>query len=287
MEKKIAILTDSGSDVPAELAKELDIFVVPLQINYEDRSYLDGVEIDAKTVYDNLPTEIPTTSLPKGEDIFKTIETIKSKGYTQILAIVLSSGLSGTYNLFKLLSAQSSIPMEVLDTKNIGIGSGLSVIKAAVLAKKGLDWDTLLINVQETIKNTKVFFVLNTLEYLRKGGRIGKVTAFLGQALNLKPIITCNHEGVYTTIATARGRKQSIKRCLELALESVKEAKAVTIALAHGDAFEEMNNLKKEIESRLSNIAHLYLGQISPALGVHTGPGLIGIGVQATQPLQQ
>lgn len=280
MELRTAILTDSGSDVPVELIKELDIFVVPLQVNYKDRSYRDGVDIDANTVYDNLPNEIPTTSLPKGEDIHNTIEAIKAKGYTQILAIVLSSGLSGTYNLLKLFSANSPIPMEVLDSKNIGIGSGLSVIKAAMLAKKGLDWDSLLISVHETIQNTKVFFVLNTLEYLKKGGRIGKVTAFLGHALNLKPIITCNRDGVYTTIAAARGRKQSIKRCLEIALESAKDAKAVTIALAHGNALEEVNNLKREIESKINNIAHMYIGQISPALGVHTGPGLIGIGVQ-------
>lgn len=279
MLNKIAILTDSGSDVPPEIAQDLEIFVVPLQVNYRDRSYLDGVDIDAQTVYDRLSSEVPTTSLPRGEDVVNVFKTIQAKGYTHVLAVVLSSGLSGTYNLLRVMSDELPLQMQVIDTKNIGIGSGLSVIKAARLVKEGMDWDTLLIKMEEVVKKTKVFFVLNTLEYLQKGGRIGKVTALVGYVLDLKPIITCDEEGVYTTISKARGRKTSINRCMNVALEFAKDAQNVTIGIVHGDALEEMMNLKEVMQLRAPQ-AKIFTGQVSPALGVHTGPGLIGMGIQ-------
>lgn len=276
---KIAILTDSGSDVPAEIAQDLEIFVVPLQVNYKDRSYLDGVDIDAQTVYDRLTIEIPTTSLPRGEDVLRVFQSIQDKGYTHVLAVVLSSGLSGTYNLLRLMRDELPLPMEVIDTKNIGIGSGLSVIKAARLVKEGMGWDELRIKMEDVVKKTKVFFVLNTLEYLQKGGRIGKVTALVGYVLDLKPIITCNEEGIYTTISKARGRKTSINRCMNVALEFAHDAPSITIGIVHGDAYEEMMNLKGVMQERVPQ-AKIFTGSVSPALGVHTGPGLIGMGIQ-------
>lgn len=278
--QKIAILTDSGSDVPYDIAKEMNIFVVPLQVNYKDRSYRDGVDIDADTMYSRLKEEIPTTSLPLGSDIDKVLQDIEAQGYTHILAVVLSSGLSGTCNLLRLVAKESKLPMEVIDTKNIGIGSGLSVIKAAKYVKEGLSWEDLITKVNETVLKTRVFFVLDTLEYLQKGGRIGKVTALIGYALDLRPIITCDSEGIYTTVAKARGRKVSINRCLELALEFAGNSNHITIALAHGHALDEVLKLKEHLLQKLGDRVTLYIGQVSPALGVHTGPGLIGMGVQ-------
>lgn len=278
--QKIAILTDSGSDVPYELAKEMNIFVVPLQVNYKDRSYRDGIDIDADTMYNRLKEEIPTTSLPLGADINKVLHDIEAQGFTHILAVVLSSGLSGTCSLLKLVAKESKLPMEVIDTKNIGIGSGLSVVRAAKYVKEGLSWDDLLIKVNETVLKTRVYFVLDTLEYLKKGGRIGKVTALIGYALDLRPIITCDSEGIYTTVAKARGRKVSINRCLDMALEFAGTSNHITIGLAHGNALDEVLKLKEHLLQKLGDRVTLYIGQVSPALGVHTGPGLIGMGVQ-------
>lgn len=278
--QKIAILTDSGSDVPYDLAKEMNIFVVPLQVNYKDRSYRDGIDIDADTMYNRLKEEVPTTSLPLGADIDKVLQDIEAQGFTHILAVVLSSGLSGTCSLLKLVAKESKLPMEVIDTKNIGIGSGLSVVRAAKYVKEGLSWDDLLIKVNETVLKTRVYFVLDTLEYLQKGGRIGKVTALIGYALDLRPIITCDSEGIYTTVAKARGRKVSINRCLDMALEFAGTSNHITIGLAHGNALDEVLKLKEHLLQKLGDRVTLYIGQVSPALGVHTGPGLIGMGVQ-------
>lgn len=280
IEEKIAVLTDSGSDVPAEIAAKLGIFVLPLQVNYRARSFRDGVEIDAQTVYEGLETEVPTTSLPLGSDLTELLEKIKREGYTRILGVLLSSGLSGTYNMVRLAAVDSPIPMEVLDTKNIGIGSGMSAIKAAELANAKVPYDEIVNLTQKSIENTKIFFVLSTLEYLKRGGRIGKVSALIGSAFDIKPIITCNEEGIYTTVAKARGRKQSLRKSVELALEYAKEASSVTISIAHGNALDDANEIRDEMVKQLKSVTNVYVGPVSPALGVHTGPGLIGICVQ-------
>ena len=280
MIQKIAILTDSGSDVPAEIVKEMGIFVLPLQVNYKDRSYSDGVDIDAQTVYENLTKEVPTTSLPTGQIVADTFKKIEQNGYTHILAVVLSSGLSGTHNMIQLMADHSKLPMKVIDTKNIGIGSGLSVIKAAQWAKEGFSFDDLIDKVKAVILQTKVYFVLNTLEYLQKGGRIGKVSAFVGQTLDLKPVITCNDEGIYTTLVKVRGRKGSLTRIREIACAYAQDGKSINIAFVHGNAMEEITRIKEDVLSRVQNVKNIYLGPVSPALGVHTGPGLIGIAVQ-------
>lgn len=277
IEEKVAILTDSGSDVPAEIAKELGIFVLPLQVNYKARSYRDGVDIDAETVYEGLETEVPTTSLPLGSDLTDLLEKIRGEGYTRILGVLLSSGLSGTFNMVRLQALDSPIPMDVLDTKNIGIGSGMSAIKAAQLAKAGVAYDEIVNLTKHSIENTKIFFVLSTLEYLKRGGRIGKVSAMIGSAFDIKPIITCNEEGIYTTVAKARGRKQSLRKVVELALEYAKEASSVTLSIAHGNALQDALDIKTEMVSQLKKVSNVFVGPVSPALGVHTGPGLIGI----------
>lgn len=278
--EKVAILTDSGSDVPKEIVAELGIFVLPLQVNYKARSFRDGVEIDAQTVYEGLETEVPTTSLPLGSDLTDLFEKIKNDGYTRILGVLLSSGLSGTHNMVRLAASDAPIPMEVLDTKNIGIGSGMSAIKAARLAKAQVPYDEIVKSTKKAIENTKIFFVLSTLEYLKRGGRIGKVSAIIGSTFDIKPIITCNEEGIYTTVAKARGRKQSLRKVVELALEYAKDASSVTMSIAHGNAMDDANDVKKEMIEQLKSVSSVFVGPVSPALGVHTGPGLIGICVQ-------
>ena len=182
--------------------------------------------------------------------------------------------------MIRLMADQSKLPMRVIDSKNIGIGSGLSVIKAAQWANEGFSFVDLADKVEDIIEKTKVYFVLSTLEYLQKGGRIGKVSAFVGQTLDLKPIITCNDEGIYTTVTKVRGRKGSLTRIKEIAAAYAEGGKNINIAFAHGNAMEEILKIKTDVLSRVQNVRNTYLGPVSPALGVHTGPGLIGIAVQ-------
>lgn len=279
--EKIAILVDSGTDVPQELVEKYGIYVIPLQIIYKDRIYTDKVDITPEEVYQRLPQEIPSTSLPDGETITKIFEKIKSEGYEKVLAITISSGLSGTNNVVRLISEEfTGLETFVLDTKNIGIGSGLQVIEAAKMIEKGMSWEEVKVQVADNVAKATVYFNVATLEYLQKGGRIGLVASILGNALKLNPIISCNEQGVYYTVAKARGRKKSLEKTFNLVKEFVGNHKRVVLAVAHGEAEEEAKTFYQKLVEHFPQAEQVYFGTISPALVVHTGPGLLGIGIQ-------
>ena len=279
MKNKVAILVDSGTDVPQELIEKYQMYVIPLKIIYKDRVYTDKVDITPEEIYQRLPQEIPGTSLPDGETITKIFEQIKQDGYEKILAVTISSGLSGTYNIVRLIAQQQEeLEAYVLDTKNIGIGAGFSAIQAAKWLEEGMEWSLLIERLNELVKQTKVFFNVATLEYLQKGGRIGLVASILGTALKLNPIISCNDEGIYYTVGKARGRKKSLDRTV-----SYGTAKVFNLAVAHGDAKEEATEMMARLKEEFPQAQQIYFGQISPALVVHTGPGLLGVGVQVLE----
>ena len=285
MKNKVAILVDSGTDVPQELIEKYQMYVIPLKIIYKDRVYTDKVDITPEEIYQRLPQEIPGTSLPDGETITKIFEQIKQDGYEKILAVTISSGLSGTYNIVRLIAQQQEeLEAYVLDTKNIGIGAGFSAIQAAKWLEEGMEWSLLIERLNELVKQTKVFFNVATLEYLQKGGRIGLVASILGTALKLNPIISCNDEGIYYTVGKARGRKKSLDRTVSYVKERVGTAKVfINLAVAHGDAKEEATGMMARLKEEFPQAQQIYFGQISPALVVHTGPGLLGVGVQVLE----
>ncbi|EOB2431093.1 DegV family protein [Enterococcus hirae] len=284
MKNKVAILVDSGTDVPQELIEKYQMYVIPLKIIYKDRVYTDKVDITPEEIYQRLPQEIPGTSLPDGETITKIFEQIKQDGYEKILAVTISSGLSGTYNIVRLIAQQQEeLEAYVLDTKNIGIGAGFSAIQAAKWLEEGMEWSLLIERLNELVKQTKVFFNVATIEYLQKGGRIGLVASILGTALKLNPIISCNDEGIYYTVGKARGRKKSLDRTVSYVKERVGTAKVFNLAVAHGDAKEEATEMMARLKEEFPQAQQIYFGQISPALVVHTGPGLLGVGVQVLE----
>lgn len=279
--EKIAILVDSCVDVPSPIVKENNMYVIPLRILYKDREYIDGVDITAEEVYSGLATEIPSTSLPSGNDINDIFTQIKQDGYEKVLAFCLSSGLSGTYNAIRLQAESfEGLEIVVVDTKNIAIGAGLNAIQAAEYLKEGMDWDTLVKTSLNNIGDSKIFFSVATLEYLQKGGRIGLVSSIIGSSINLKPIISCNEDGIYYTVAKVLGRKRSIRKMIDLALDFAKDADNYNVSVVHGGAEDEANEIKEMIMPLLPNCKLLTEGQISPVLGVHTGPGTVGIAIQ-------
>ncbi|RGC48299.1 DegV family protein [Enterococcus gallinarum] len=279
--EKIALLVDSGTDVPAEIMSQYGMYMLPLQIIYKDRTYTDKVDITAEEIYQRLPQEIPSTSLPDGETINKIFDRIKADGYEQVLAVTISSGLSGTYNVVRLMGEQrNDLDIFVLDTKNIGIGAGLQAIRAAELLNEGVTWQELKEQLLQEVVRNNVFFNVATLEYLQKGGRIGLVASILGNALKLNPIISCNDEGIYYTVAKSRGRKKSLDKTVELVKQYIGNHKQFRLAVAQGDALAEAKEMKTRLEQEFPQVKEIFFGQISPALVVHTGPGLLGVGVQ-------
>ena len=278
---KIAVLVDSGSDVPADLVEKYNIYVAPLKIIYSYGEFSDGVDITAEELYASLEKEIPKTSLPTGEEIQEIFNRIKEDGYEKVFVITISSGLSGTFNAIRMIGEQQKdLEVFALDTKNISIASGFNAIQAAKYIEEGMGWEELKEKISGNIKNSKVFFSVSTLEYLQKGGRIGLVTSILGSTLKLKPIISCNEDGIYYTVAKILGKKRSFKKALDLAVEFIGDAKEYNLGVAHGAAEEDAEELKKALIERLPNFKFFADGQISPALGVHTGPGTIGIVAQ-------
>ncbi len=279
--KRIAVLADSCCDVPADLVQQYGLYILPLKIIYHDHEYLDGVDITPQEVYERMGQEIPKTSLPDGEQILRKLDQIKADGYEQLIVITLSSGLSGTNNLIHLIAdTYEGMEIFILDTKNIAIGAGFHAIQAARYIEQGLSFSTIQEKLQRDIKNVKIFFVVETLEYLQKGGRIGLVASLLGNALNLKPVISCNEEGVYYTVTKVRGRKQSISRTMELAKAYAQGHPRIHLAVCHGGAPELAAAVEATMKEALRGYEVFISSQISPALGVHTGPGLIGIGIE-------
>ena len=279
--EKIAILVDSGCDVPKEYREKYHMYVAPLTIIYKDAEYRDGVDIQPEDVFARFATEIPSTSLPSPSTIEGLFKQIKADGYEKVVAVAISSGLSGTFEAIRSFGpAPERLETHYVDTRNIGIGSGFAAIRAGELIEQGLPFPEVCRQVEDASKHTRLFFCVSTLEYLMKGGRIGLVAGMVGTILDLKPVISCNEDGIYYTVARARGRKKSLDIALEKAVEFATGAKDYMITVMHGAAKEEADTLLATLKKRLPNYRIAIEGQITPALIVHTGPGLIGVGVQ-------
>lgn len=279
--EKIAILVDSGSDVPREYREKYNMYVAPLTIIYKDAEYRDGIDIDPQTVYERFSEEIPSTSLPSPATVTSLFKQIKADGYEKVIVVVISSGLSGTFNMLSSFGPQpEGLEAYYVDTKNIGIGSGFAAIRAGELIERGLSFADVCRQVEDAVKNTKLFFCVSTLEYLLKGGRIGLVAGMVGMLLDVKPVISCNEDGIYYTVGKARGRERSLKMALEKAVEFARGAKEFNITVVQGAAEAEGAALMAALKERLPDFRYAIEEQLTPALVVHTGPGLIGIGVQ-------
>ena len=280
--EKIAIITDSGTDVPPKYIEKYNMYVVPLIVNYNNQSYRDGVDININTICEKLKEEVPTTSLPSIDDIMETFEKVLTDGYKKVIVVTISSGLSGTHNARRIASESFKDKLDIMlvDTKNIDIGAGFTAIRAGELIEQGYSFEEIKEKLDDVINNTKVYFCVKTLEYLRKGGRIGLVASVVGTALDLKPVISCNSDGIYYVVSKARGRKKSLKKAINEAKEYAKQFEEYNIAVVNVWSKEEAKEIEDNIKNDFPNVKSVFVGSISPALAVHTGPGLIGVGVQ-------
>lgn len=279
MIQKIAIMTDSMSDLPKEIIKNFDIRVIAARVVYPNREYSDRVDIEPEEVYARMPAEIPTTSLPSLEEITQTIKDIKQQGFTHLLAIHISSALSGTFEAVDLIARDiKGLNIKVIDSKTLSMGTGWIILDAARSIKNGLSFEKIEERIETLRANVQVFYILETLEYLRRGGRIGRVSAVLGEFLHLKPVISVDDEGKYFTFCKAKGRKKSIEKLVQI-VETAARDREINLAVLHGGAQQECQKLMERLR-KLPNIKELMSSDISPALGVHTGPGLLGVSYQ-------
>lgn len=285
--KKIALLTDSCVDLSPDVLRQHQIYTVPMRILCADGEYLDGVNIRSADVYRRLRAgEIPKTSLPSTERLEQTLRQILDDGYDAILGVMVSSGISGTYNLVRLaaeeLEADTGIPMRVYDTLNGSVGQALTLLQVARDLQNGYDWDKLTERrIPSLIRNTTVAFSVDTLEYLLKGGRIGKVAAAAGTLLQIKPILGFSpDDGQLQSVAKVRGRNLVIGKLVEMMVKYRGERKKYNIAVANGGDPAGMELVREKLTAALPDYGFLCEGEINSTFSVYIGDGILGAGIQ-------
>jgi len=274
---KTAIITDSGCNLTNEyISKTENLFVVPLGITIDDKHYRDQVDISSSEVYEQIDKSHIKSSLPSIGDITKQIEEVVAKGYDSIFFITISSGLSGTYNAVRLAVEDMDYDITLYDTKTLSMAQGLLVEEAVKLIDDGKTPKE-AIEVLEEIRYKKLLavYTIDTLKYLRAGGRIGKVEGTIGDILKIKPIITVNDEGVYETIEKARGNRRALSKTIDV-LTSRYENKEMKIVVHYGNEYDKAVMLLERLNERL-NVVESRIVELTPVLGIHTGPGLIAV----------
>lgn len=280
-DQRIAILTDTGTDTPAPFVQAHDIRVVPLRIIFSNGTFESGVTITPSQVVERMKTELPTTSLPSPETIRQSFEQARADGYTSAIFVAISSGLSATCDTVRLVASQiENFPITVIDTKNIGVAAGMIVMEAVRKIEAGVPFAQLEELLEGVVRKTSVFFSVKTLDYLRKGGRISEAVYRIGSVLNIKPVLTCNKTGHYVMAKKVRGWERALNTQVALAQEKMRQYTRVRIAICCADACPIFDELEEKIRANFNNIVEVIRSDISADLLVHTGPELVGIGVQ-------
>lgn len=282
-DQRIAILTDTGTNVPADFAATHDVRNVSLVVNYSDGSFRSGIDITTDEVIDRFQTEIPTTSLPSPSDIQAALEAARADGYERAVFVTISSGLSATNQTVELVASQmEGFPVTVVDTKSIGVAAGLVVMAATEMVEAGVPFDELGPRLADLSEHTRVYFTVRELKYLRHGGRINEATYRLGSALNIKPVFFCDEQGKYATVKKARGWEKALSAELSFVQEQAKRYEKVICAVCCTKAEDRLEELSERIRETIPNVADVVTSGISPDLIVHTGASLVGMAVQPT-----
>lgn len=274
---KIAIITDSTADVPLSIQQELNIQVIPLNVIFGDKIYKDGVDITSKVFFEMLPTSAvhPSTSQPSPGEFVELYEKVL-KDYDAIISVHISSGLSGTHQSANM--AREMLPeadITVIDTRTASLGCGLAAIAGAEARNAGKSKEEILAVVKSVCTEQILLLTVETLEWLRRNGRIGKASALLGSLLNIHPILKVEG-GLVAPHAKIRGKMNKVLEAMvEAGQEFVPAGSAVRLGLVHGNALEEARALAYML-SRVYDVKSVVYNEIGPAIGAHVGPGALG-----------
>jgi DegV family protein with EDD domain len=268
----IRIVADSTCDLPTDVISQYGIGIVPLYINFGEQSYLDGVEISRQEFYARLPDcdPVPTTALPGPQMFLKAYEKLAAEGATEILSVHISVSLSGTVNAARLAAQDASLPVTVLDSGSLSMGTGFLVWAAAQAAAQGRSMDKIVAALEEQGSRTHVFAALDTLEFLRRSGRMNRVMATLGSWLQMKPLLKM-HMGE-PSAEKIRTTDHATDRLVTLLTE---QAPLEKVALVHTHALDRVEELRLRVQHLLPEEELLSM-DITPVFGTHLGPGAIG-----------
>ena len=271
----VRIVTDSTCDLPRDLIERLGITVVPLTVFFGDEAFLDGVEIDAPTFYERMKASnvLPRTSQPSVELFQDAYERVGADG-SEIVSIHLSSKLSGTLNAASVARevVKDHVHVDLIDTYQVSLGLGLVVMEAAAAAQAGKPLDEVVAAARRAMDRTGVHVLVDTLEYLQKGGRIGRAQSMLGSILSIKPILRVE-DGEVTPFERVRTRGKAIERMFQLA---TSQPRLKTLFVATGGDYATAEDLIARLRPLLPH-TEIILADLGPTVGVYTGPGALGI----------
>lgn len=278
----VAIVTDSTCDLPAATIQQHQLEIVPQYIVWGDESLRDGIDIDTTTFYRRLATSttLPHTSRPTPTDMINAWEAARvQQNADEVLCITATSKASGTYPSAMEALPQVDFPVRVIDSRLISMGMGFLVLRAVELRDAGLGLDEIAAQVERYIPQIDVFFTVATLDFLHRGGRIGKARHMVGSALQIKPLLHLD-DGQVTAYGSVRTRGKALNRLLELADQHLANCSVRRVAVIHGEAPEEAARLSHEVKERLQP-DQFFQSSICAAIGVHAGPGVIGLALDA------
>jgi DegV family protein with EDD domain len=274
----LRIVTDSSAGLPDDLVEKYRVEVVPLNVHFGRTSFREGVNIDNAQFYQMLAQaeELPTTSQPSPGQFHEVYSRLIANG-DQVISIHISGQLSGTFQ--SAMAARGMLPnaeITVIDSLSVSMGQGLIVLAASEAARKGRDHDDVVSLVKKAIRGTHVIFVVDTLEYLQKGGRIGGAAALLGTLLSLKPLLEIR-DGHVEPLERVRTRRKAIKRAMEVLEERFDGQGPLRLFVLHAECSEEANQLAQNMRDRLP-CTSVRVAELGPTLGTHGGPGTLGVG---------
>lgn len=276
MAGRVAVVTDSTSMLDPEQQAAAGITVVPLQVVIGTASYAEGVEVSSATVADALRARTPvSTSRPSPEVFLQTYEKAAAEGAECAVSVHLSAEMSGTAEAAEMAAKESPIPVEVVDSRTIGMATGYAALTAAEAAAGGATGLEVADLARRRADASRAFFYVATLEYLRRGGRIGAAARLLGSALAVKPLLHIL-DGRVEPLEKVRTTGRALARLVELAADEAGE-QIVDVTVAHLAAEETAADIADQLKQRIPGVREVGVGEVGAAIGAHVGPGMIAV----------
>jgi DegV family protein with EDD domain len=280
---KVAVVTDSTTYMPPELVKKYNISVAPQVLIWGDQTYKDGVDIESREFFTRLKTAkvMPSTSQVAVVSFQEIFQDRVDKGY-EVLALLVSSKLSGTVQSAmqaKELMGAAGEKVNVVDSQSVAMALGFQVLAVARALENGANLQDAIALAEKSYQYTGVFFAVDTLEFLHRGGRIGGAQRFLGTMLNMKPILAIQ-DGRVEGIERIRTKNKAHDRVLELVKEKIAGRTPVRLATLHANAMEDARALLSRAEQALTPVESIFT-EVSPTVGTHAGPGTVGLAFMA------
>ncbi|ROO83621.1 DegV family protein with EDD domain [Actinocorallia herbida] len=274
----VAIVTDSSAYLPSELLSRYAIGVVPLQIIIGGKVRDDGVDITSADAADALRSWQPvSTSRPSPDRFADAYKAASGAGADAVVSVHLSGDMSGTVECARMAAAEAPVPVRVVDSRTIGMSLGFAALAGAVAAEAGGTLDEVAEAVRERAEASSALFYVDTLEHLRRGGRIGAAATLLGSALMVKPLLNLA-DGRIAPLEKVRTSAKALSRLEELAVSRAGTG-SVDVAVQHVGSPARAKGLAESLRRRIPALRTLHLGEVGPVIGAHVGPGMLGVAI--------